>query len=247
MRNALDRYKDYPAIVRDNLANYSLDEAMHMSVGGNFRLIGAIEEGILIEYGLNAQHSVLDIGCGSGRLAARLARYPEIAYHGTDVSPEMLQYAATICNRQDFRFSCVTGSVVPSTDILFDFACFFSVFTHLLPEDMYLYLLAARKTLKPGGLVIASFLEFRLAGHMAIFLDTVARIDAGTLNQELNVYLHAEDATILAQKAGFEVISYHPGDQQFIRLPNPDELRDIADIAGLFTLGQSLVVLRKNE
>src|ERR1035437_18951 len=102
-----------------------------------------------------SRSSWVDVGCGSGRLAAQLSAFPSVRFVGCDVVPRLLSYAKDICQRDDWRFVEATGTAIPCPDGVADFVCFFSVFTHLCQEDIFRYLCEARRVLKPGGLVVA--------------------------------------------------------------------------------------------
>ncbi|SVE36920.1 uncharacterized protein METZ01_LOCUS489774, partial [marine metagenome] len=73
--------------------------AAELAVGGDFERIGKIEFEILRKFGLETHHSVVDIGCGSGRLASCLAEIHEGPYLGTDIVPELLEHARTLVKR----------------------------------------------------------------------------------------------------------------------------------------------------
>src|SRR5215813_3285572 len=45
------------------------DEAMRLAVGGEFDAVGKLEYYLLRSLGLSNGHLVIDVGCGSGRLA----------------------------------------------------------------------------------------------------------------------------------------------------------------------------------
>ena len=49
---------------------------------------------------------------------------------------------------------------IPAPDACADMVCAFSVFTHLLHTETYLYLEDIRRVLRPGGRLVFSFLEF---------------------------------------------------------------------------------------
>src|SRR4051812_2923054 len=51
------------------------DRAMAEAVGGEFEAVGALERDLLIQYGLGPDDYLVDVGCGSGRLASALADY----------------------------------------------------------------------------------------------------------------------------------------------------------------------------
>jgi len=144
----------------------TLDAAMARAVGGrdgrsvrSFDEMGDSERAILVGLGLKAGDYVIDVGAGSGRLAAALHRGgPQIKYLGTDVVPELLAYAR---ERTGWRFELVTGLSIPEQDNVADFVVFFSVITHLSRSDSLTYLHDAKRVLKPGGRIVASYLDCR--------------------------------------------------------------------------------------
>jgi ubiquinone/menaquinone biosynthesis C-methylase UbiE len=151
--------RDYRQMVDEMVRTYDLDTAMSLAVGGDYDAVGASELAILKHCGLHASSHVIDVGCGSGRLASALRHMPTIGYLGTDVVPELLAYARTRCNRPDWRFALVEGLEIPADDQTADFVTLFSVFTHLAARESAAYLAEAKRVLKPGGQVIASFID----------------------------------------------------------------------------------------
>src|SRR5688572_12541549 len=87
---------DYRALVRSLMQQYPLDEAMSRAVGGSYEAVGEVEKQLLIQAGLQRDHVLVDVGCGSGRLAKALAPYLGTTGQllGTDVVLELLKYAA---------------------------------------------------------------------------------------------------------------------------------------------------------
>src|SRR5262245_48005321 len=75
---------DYESYVDMLLVKYSRDEAMSRAVGGDYEETGWRERAILEYAGLRAGMTLVDVGCGSGRLASALADMP-LDYLGTDV------------------------------------------------------------------------------------------------------------------------------------------------------------------
>ena len=67
-------------------ADHDRDQAMRTTIGGEeFEAIGLLERAILIQYGLKKNAYVIDVGCGSGRLALPLSKYLSGKYLGIDV------------------------------------------------------------------------------------------------------------------------------------------------------------------
>jgi SAM-dependent methyltransferase len=118
--------------------------------------------------------------------------------------------------------------------------CFFSVFTHLLHEQSYLYLQEAKRVLRPGGKILFSFLDFAVAGHWPLF--EVAREALGS-SQPMIVFLCKEAIPVWASHLGLTVESIHDGDKHYIPLPHPVVFGNGAVMKELGTIGQSLCVL----
>jgi SAM-dependent methyltransferase len=70
---------------------------------------------------------------------------------------------------------------IPEADGVAEMVCFFSVFTHLVQEESFLYLQEAERVLKPGGRIIASYLDIADPSHWSIF---EANVRSTRLRQE---------------------------------------------------------------
>ena len=66
-------------------------------------------------------------------------RFPRLGYTGTDVAQALLDHAAPL-SPAGFRFLRHTDLSLPAPDGSVDFVVAFSVFTHLRPEESYVYL-----------------------------------------------------------------------------------------------------------
>jgi ubiquinone/menaquinone biosynthesis C-methylase UbiE len=220
------------------------DEALQHAVGGEFVAIGKLEYQLLRSLGLRDGHTVVDVGCGSGRLACQLAAFREINYVGCDVVPKLLSYAKDLCNRPDWRFVETSGTSIPCEAGTADFVCFFSVFTHLSHEDTFRYIREAHRVLKPGGVLVMSFLEFAIAGHWDTF---AASVDGTRENSHLNQFLGRDAIQAWAQHAGFHVNAIHGGDTHYIPLLESVKYENGAVASGSASLGQSLAVLQKRK
>ncbi len=229
-----DRTKDlkrvYVAHVERLKASAPLDEAMRNAVGGLFDHVGSIEVAICRHYGLKPDGCLIDVGCGSGRLAHPLSRYLQGRYAGFDVVDELVAYARETVNRPDWRFAAIDHIGIPEQDGSADMVCFFSVLTHLLHEQSFWYLEEARRVLKPGGKIVCSFLEFGEAGHWPIFLSTLGHAKEAQTVDPLNVFIERNALHVWAEHLGLAV----------------EEIRGAGDvIVPEGALGQSLCVLRQ--
>jgi SAM-dependent methyltransferase len=126
--------------------------------------------------GLGSRSSVLEIGCGLGRIAFPL-RYvlgPEGRYEGFEIAREKVEFlqGAFTPRHPRFRFTWADvhntyynregsrpGSeyAFPYPDGSFDLVYAASVFTHLLPEVAARYLEETARVLRPGGRAVLSF------------------------------------------------------------------------------------------
>jgi SAM-dependent methyltransferase len=205
------------------------DQAMELAIGGGFDAIGTTEAALLRHYGLPQDGHLVDVGCGSGRLARPMSQWLKGTYLGIDLVPDLVAHARKIAARPDWRFEVIDHIGIPEADGRADMVCFFSVLTHLLHEQSYWYLEEAKRVLKPGGRIVFSFLEFREPAHMKVFLDTV---DAAKRKVEMpmNVFIDREAIGVWAKQLGMEIV----------------EIRDGADpVVPEGNLGQSTCVLAK--
>src|SRR4029453_1497585 len=123
--------------------------------------VGKLEYFLLRSLGLSSGHLVIDVGCGSGRLARQLASDTSIRYVGTDLVPRLLEAARTAAGRNEWESRPVEGIRLPCPDNVADFVTFFSVLPHITHEESFQYLQEAARCLKAGGRAVLSSLDFR--------------------------------------------------------------------------------------
>ena len=241
--NKLDIPTTYRRLVGRLRKGHQRDRAMQMAIGGEFEPFGIVERAILVDHGLEPNGYVIDVGCGSGRLAKPLSEYLRGRYLGIDIVPDLVDYAREGVARRDWRFEVAAGLVIPEKDDAADIVCFFSVFTHLLHEQSYTYLKDARRVLKPGGRIIFSFLEFAIPSHWNVFESNLADLARG--QEQLNMFLDREALKAWAAHLSLEIVAIYDGDKPHARLPHPITLDNGAVMSGLGNLGQSVCVLKK--
>jgi SAM-dependent methyltransferase len=150
--------------------------------GIQHRRVGELYLRLFVELGsLRQDESVLEPGCGTGRMAEPLTGYlsPAGSYDGFDVVADAIRWCVEniSSNHPNFRFRHVDifnreynpgGRVDPAAfefpyaDEVFDFVLLTSVFTHMMPSEVRHYLGEIRRVLRPGGRCLMTFF---LADH----------------------------------------------------------------------------------
>jgi SAM-dependent methyltransferase len=124
---------------------------------------------------LKADQSVLEVGCGIGRMARPVTRYLiGGSYDGIDIVPSGIFWCQrnVSCRYPNFKFHLADvynktynphGNFqaveyrFPFPDAKFDFVFLTSVFTHMLPRDMERYLREVLRCLRPAGRCLITF------------------------------------------------------------------------------------------
>jgi SAM-dependent methyltransferase len=202
---------------------------------GDFAEVGRRYVEHLVELaGLKQSDDVLDIGCGSGRMAIPLLDFlgPAGSYRGFDIVPDWIRWCEDNVSARNprFRFTVADirnrkynpGGTVDASEYRFpydsgSFAVAFatSVFTHLMPADVENYIAETARVLEPGGHLLATFFllgnrspEGPRAGAAAI--DFRHRLDgcyvADPALPELAVAYDEDDVRRLLRKHGLELI-----------------------------------------
>jgi SAM-dependent methyltransferase len=117
-------------------------------------------------------HKVLDLGCGNGRTAFSLVDYLKDGYYeGVDISKEQVDFCKDNITSKypNFNFTHIdvfnsfynpTGkpfSKLPFKDGTFDTIVLTSVFTHMLPADVEIYLSEIKRVVKPTGTIYITY------------------------------------------------------------------------------------------
>ncbi|WP_191554897.1 class I SAM-dependent methyltransferase [Brevundimonas aurantiaca] len=210
---------DYTAYVRQLLSQHSLDDAMSYAVGGSYDTTGSLLVEVLKRAGLREGMSIIDLGCGSGRLAKHLGlQFSRIEYLGIDIVQELIDYAK-IQSPTHFQFTLNHDLRIPAEDATADIVAIFSVITHLLHQESYLYLEQAKRTLRPGGRIVFSFLESEK--NWPIFHGMVSRARDGVKDDQLNMFTERSQIECWARHLGLAILGYdyglpHTGDGQTV-------------------------------
>ena len=239
LQTLLDRYKNHYATIA---GQHQRDDAAALAVGGEFYTIGALEYYVLKAHGLNDATHVVDIGCGTGRLAAQLASRKHPHYSGFDIMESAVTYARNLCQMPAWKFGVTDGLHVDVPDESGDMACFFSVFTHISHEHTFLYLKEAARLLKPGGIVIFTYLEFAVYSHWEAFAKAVNNFGK---NVEPVVFLDRAGITLFANHLEFDVLALVDGDKPTFAIEEELTLGPLVMLKNRGLLGQSIAILQK--
>lgn len=208
---------------------------------GDYDLIGKMEADLLMMEGLLSNYTLLDFGCGNGRLAVKII--PVLTngkYIGIDISDTFIERAKekiSKLNNVKCNYKLLKNATYsfPIESNSIDMICAFSVFTHMEHEDCYKYLLEANRIIKPGGLFILSCLPITLAASKQIFIDEADYDLKSRWKKVRNIITSVELMSEISTLAGWNVVRWYAGDQ-----PNIKSF-DSSDMRGL---GQSSCVLR---
>jgi SAM-dependent methyltransferase len=135
-------------------------------VGSLWNQVGALQFKFLVDNGLQSQHRLLDVGCGSLRGGIHFIRYLDRGnYTGIDASLALLSAGKDV----ELREAGLEGKsprLVQMNDFsfgawqqTFDYAIAQSLFTHVSLNSIMLCLSNVDAVLAPGGVFFATFFE----------------------------------------------------------------------------------------
>jgi SAM-dependent methyltransferase len=193
-------------------------------MGEDDRLLLEIGDGLaalLVEHGLTPDSTVLDVGCGYGRLALGILHstdyrgpylgfdilaqhiawcretitplYPDLEFRHLDIRNERYNPGGTLDPSQA-RFPAKSGGT--------DVCALFSVFTHLYRPVVERYLAEVHRVLRPGGVAVTTWLLF-----------DEARLPAVSSEQAVYPMIHAldEETRYASDDDPLRAIAFHEG------------------------------------
>lgn len=199
--------------------------------------LAPIEHEIVQEHGLKPDQTLVDLGCGIGRLACEVVPWlePGGAYIGTDVSETMLKRAerrlaevvpSPACS---VRWIKQVGRTFALEANSVDMVCAFSVFTHIEHEDAYAFLCDARRVVRPSGRFIFSCLPMDMSDSR-FFFHISAQMDVTERWKSVrNVATSIDMMDWISAMAGWEPESWATGNRErfgqavCVLKPLPDE------------------------
>jgi ubiquinone/menaquinone biosynthesis C-methylase UbiE len=211
--------------------------------GGDPVLVGYQEMDIIHVYGKISGASIVDVGCGIGRLARNLVVQDIGNYLGLDVIQPILEEAvAVIGSDKRFRFEIVADCKIPMQDAKADVVVGFSTITHLIDEEIYDYFCESKRVLAASGVAIFSFFDFLNSRHLEIFFKHAAVHRQG--HGDMLKFNTKEVLARFANAAGFRVVDFLDGGTDIPNSRIPSSLLDVRAMPDAFQFGQSLCIMR---
>ena len=150
------------------LTEKEIQSGSHRSkIGGMWEVMGELQIKFLKEQGLQPDHDLLDVGCGSLRGGIPFIQYlDEGKYSGMDINPSLIKAGQVELKKANligkkpnlmvndrFQFNLFKKK--------YDYAIAQSVFTHLPVNVIQRCLINMARVLKPGGKFYATFFEIK--------------------------------------------------------------------------------------
>jgi len=156
------RYRFYQKFWKEKVEKDYAQKGHYWAVGStdekNYLETGRKMYASCLLSGLKEVDTVLDFGCGNGRLAQYLQGFLRGKYYGVDISEILIEDAKKKISSSNFTFLVNERPTLHFPDRYFDFICAFSVITHLDIEYTKELLQEWKRLLKPGGNLCVSFI-----------------------------------------------------------------------------------------
>jgi SAM-dependent methyltransferase len=219
--------RDYRSIAEEHAARAESPlAAVGVADPQRFARLGRVQFALLKAEGLAPSSRLLEFGCNVGRLALQAVPYlTEGRYLGLDFSPTLVRHA---CDSADallshvdparYRFAQDDGENLSRWLESFDFACAFSLFTHMEHEDALRLLRQFASVLVPGGRLVCSVLALETELAKLTLLAEADIRPEHRWNRMRNVVTTFSMMEELAWLAGFVNFRWYKGDAFAVEL-----------------------------
>jgi SAM-dependent methyltransferase len=200
-----------PARLRAQIGPSHADARVFLESG---RIQAGLIRELLTENGTSVEDldTILDWGCGCGRVLRHWSGLASTRVLGCDINPKMIAWC-----REHLPFTETTvtslGPPLPYADSSLDLMYAFSVFTHLAEDLQHDWMRECERVLKPGG--------FLLMSTMGEYYLSRERLSA----EEQEMFRRGELVVLYERSAGTSLCSaYHPPGYVHQRLAKGFEL-----------------------
>ena len=198
-RDVADELPFPPArLVYDVTNIYDYEWFYQTGVLGSQCIRGILEKNNL---DINEFTSILDFGCGCGRMIRHLKTLKGASLYGVDYNPVLVEWCQNNLAFANFKVN-TPADRLRYADEKFDFIYAISVFTHLTEDLGFFWMSELDRVLKPGGVMYLTFMGKTRAPH---------------LRQELRELFEAGQLVLTGKEhAGKNTCAaYHP--EQYVR------------------------------
>lgn len=182
--------------------------------------------------------SVLDWGCGCGRLTRHINKYTDASICGIDIDPENIDWCSR--NLPIARFS-LADRWKPTfyDDASFDLIIGHSVMTHLSEQAQYFWLEELHRILKPGGALLVTVMS-----NFSVLSERLSDIEIENLLQTGYLDIGNQVSYLDEIAPGYYRKVFHC--REYIR-KNWSALFDVLDVLDGYADHQSMVVCKRRE
>lgn len=150
---------------------------------------------------------ILDVGCGSGMLAARLAAAPATRVIGIDGNPSAIDFATNHHRLPNLEFRLGLVDELPIENASVDKIAFLEVIEHIHPRQALEVLRCFRRILRPGGRAVISTPNVHsLWPVIEWVMDALRLVPHMAQDQHVASY-HDQLLTSLAENAGLRPVA----------------------------------------
>ncbi len=225
-----------PHSSQQRISQQAIDNQWFHFAGGTFvhKLSTILEQYFSMD--IAKTNSILDWGCGCGRLTKHLSEYSDAAICGVDIDSYNVDWC--LKNLPRATFSLVDPwKPLPFEDASFDFIIGHSVFTHLSEAAQFFWLDELCRVLKPGGALLVTVMS-----SLSLLNDRLSEREMNNLLQAgyLDVG-HQPDGVDEVEPGYYRKVYHRP---EYIH-HNWSTRFDILDILDGYADHQALVVCKK--
>lgn len=165
---------------------------------------------------INEFTSILDFGCGCGRMIRHLKTLKSASLYGVDYNPVLVEWCRNNLSFANFEVNTFNERL-HYADEKFDFIYAISVFTHLTEDIGFFWMTELDRILNPGGVMYLTFMGTTRAPHLRQELRE--RFEAGQLvvtgeehaGKNICAAYHPEQYVRNILAKGFRILEFVPG------------------------------------